>query len=266
MSTWYLWLPILALVAVVGSALWRLTSARSRLYERLATLRPSGRDPLESWQPPSPPSFADRLVRMGGILPAPVLDRLTSAIEKLVTTERSYLPAHKKGGTIAYETLCAKAPDVVALYQSKVLRKLVSDIVGLELWPTPLRDQSSCSVLFYEKPGDHIGWHYDHNFYRGRHFTVLIPIVNRGAEPGSLSSAELQVKRGEEVIPIATPPGTLIAFEGARVLHKVTPIAEGERRVVLSMTYCADPRSSAWQGAARRVKDVAFFGVRALWT
>ena len=61
---------------------------------------------------------------------------------------------------------------------------MVATIAGVDtLVPTPLHDQSSCSVLVYEKPGDHIGWHYDHNFYKGRHFTVLIPIVNRVRVP-----------------------------------------------------------------------------------
>ena len=58
----------------------------------------------------------------------------------------------------------------------------------------------------------------------------------------------------------------MIVFEGAKVRHKVTPIGEGEKRVIWSMTYCADPRNSALQGMARRVKDTAFFGLRALWT
>ena len=65
---------------------------------------------------------------------------------------------------------------------------------------------------------------------------------------------------------VATPPNRLILFEGAKVRHKVTPIGEGERRAVWSMTYCTDPRNSAFQGVARRVKDTAFFGLRSLWT
>jgi hypothetical protein len=112
--------------------------------------------------------------------------------------------------------------------------------------------------------GDHIGWHFDHNSYRGRHFTVLLPVENRGSASG-LSHATLMVKDGGERV-IAPPPNTLIVLEGARVLHKVTPIRDGERRVVISMTYCTDPRNAWWQGLARRVKDVAFFGPRALWT
>jgi hypothetical protein len=211
-------------------------------------------------------SFAKHLAVLDNVLPPDDFARLVDEVEKLVETERSYLPAHKKGGTVAYETLEHKAPPLVSLYRSHSLRKLVSDIVKLRIEPTPLHDQSSCSILFYEKPGDHIGWHYDHNFYKGRHFTVLIPVINRGREPNGLSQARLMVRQNgyERVIP--TPPNAMIVFEGATVRHKVTPIGEGEKRVIWSMTYCTDPRNSAFQGIARMLKDTAFFGLRALWT
>lgn len=193
---------------------------------------------------------------------------LRAEAERLVGVERSYLPVHKKGGTIAYETLNKSAPRLVALYLSRELHALVGTLTGERgrIGPTPIHDQSSLSVLFYDRPGDHIGWHYDHNFYRGRHFTALIPLVNEGHDAGGLSHARLLVREadGERVVP--TPPNRLILFEGAKVLHKVTPIREGERRVVLSMTFCTDPRDHWWQGIARRVKDIGFFGLRALWT
>jgi hypothetical protein len=212
------------------------------------------------------PSFDRRFATVDAILPDAKWRAVWREIDKLVDTERSYLPAHKKGGTVAYETLIEKAPAIVALYRSADFRELVSQITGVAVAPTPLHDQSSCSILFYEKPGDHIGWHYDHNFYKGRHFTVLIPVINRDARDRGLSAARLYAKLGAKDVEVATPPNRMIVFEGARVRHKVTPIAEGERRVVWSMTYCADPRNSAWQGVARRVKDTAFFGLRALWT
>jgi len=216
--------------------------------------------------PDSLPSFDQRFAFLDSILGESQWLSVRNAIDALADTERSYLPTHKKGGTVAYETLVAKAPAIVALYRSEGFRELISRITGLNVIPTPLHDQSSCSILFYEKPGDHIGWHYDHNFYKGRHFTVLIPVINRDSENIGLSAARLTAKLGGEDVEVATPPNRMIVFEGARVRHKVTPIAEGERRVVWSMTYCADPRNSAWQGAARRVKDTAFFGLRALWT
>lgn len=212
------------------------------------------------------PSFAQHLAMLDNVLPPDDFGRLVAEMEELVETERSYLPAHKKGGTVAYKTLERKAPGLVALYRSNGLRRLISDIVKLTVEPTPLNDQSSCSVLFYDKPGDHIGWHYDHNFYKGRHFTVLVPMINRGREPNGLSQAKLMVRQNRRDRVIATPPNAMIVFEGARIRHKVTPIGEGEKRVIWSMTFCTDPRNSAFQGVARRVKDTAFFGLRALWT
>jgi hypothetical protein len=211
------------------------------------------------------PSFETKFAILDNVLATDLFAQINAEVAALIETERSYLPTHKKGGTVAYSTLREKAPALVDHYLSEDMFQLVSRIVGVKVGPTPLHDESSCSVLFYEKPGDHINWHYDHNFYRGRHFTVLVPLVNRGCD-GGLSTARLLAKQRRRDVEIATPPNRMIVFEGAKVRHKVTPISEGERRTVWSMTYCVDPRNSAVQGVARRVKDTAFFGLRSLWT
>ena len=211
------------------------------------------------------PSFEGKLATRDNVLAADLFAQVADEVAALIETERSYLPTHKKGGTVAYSVLRENAPTLVSHFHSAEMRRLVSRIVGVQVKPTPFHNESSCSVLFYEKLGDHIGWHYDHNFYRGRHFTVLIPVVNRGCE-GGLSAARLLAKQGGRDVEVATPPNRLIIFEGAEVRHKVTPINEGERRAVWSMTYCTDPRNSAFQGMARRVKDTAFFGLRSFWT
>lgn len=212
------------------------------------------------------PSFADKLASISAFLPMEEFQKLKDEILTLVKTERNYIPAHKKGGTIAYDTLRKTAPLTTALYKSDSYKKIISEIVGVPLLETPHKDNSSLSILFYERPGDHIGWHFDHNFYRGRHFTVLIPIENRGHQPDGLSAAHLLVKQKTEDQLIPTPPNTLIVFEGAKTLHKVTPIQEGERRVILSMTYTTDPRSYWLANLVRKIKDVSFFGWRALWS
>jgi hypothetical protein len=200
------------------------------------------------------------------LLAPAMLATLRAEAEALAAPERSYVPAHKKGGTVAYETVIAHAPAILGLYHSRTFQRFVSEIVGCPVGPTPLNDQSSLSVLVYDRPGDHIGWHFDHNFYRGRHFTILLPVVNRGHGPGGLSHARLAARPGGREVELAARENTLIVFEGARVRHKVSPIAAGERRVVISMTYCTDARARWWQAVGRRVKDTAFFGIRALWT
>jgi hypothetical protein len=212
------------------------------------------------------PGFSDRLATLSNFLPAASFEAVKAEAERLVAPERSFVPAHKKGGTTAYETLIANAPAIVALYHSSELMDFVSRLVGVQVRPTPIYDQSSLSVLFYEKPGDHIGWHYDHNFYRGRHFTLLIALRNEGTAEGGLSHAVLMARVKGEEARMSTAPNMFVAFEGARISHKVTPILEGERRLMLSMTYCTDERAHWWQGVSRRLKDTAFYGVRALWT
>jgi hypothetical protein len=212
------------------------------------------------------PSFDDRFATVADVLPAPAFAALKADAERLVAPERSFVPVHKKGGTVAYETLIASAPAIVGLYHSRAFRHFVSRLVGVAVQPTPINDQSSLSVLVYDKPGDHIGWHYDHNFYRGRHFTVLIMLANTGHAAGGLSHGELHARVAGKEIAVQAAPNTLTAFEGALVRHTATPVAAGERRLQLSMTYCTDPRARWWQGVSRRIKDTAYFGVRALWT
>ncbi|MFO1069144.1 MAG: 2OG-Fe(II) oxygenase [Geminicoccaceae bacterium] len=259
------------LLLLLAVAIAMLAARRRRHYAAIAAQQ---RRTLALAQPvglgsaaAAPAAFAEvPLVTRPDVLDAATFAAVLAEVERLVAAERSYLPAHKKGGTVAYETLCARAPTVLALYLGEPLRELVSRLVGVPVQPTPLHDQSSLSVLFYDRPGDHIGWHYDHNFYRGRHFTLLIPLVNRGAGADGLSAARLVARLGDAERQIATPPNSLVLFEGARVLHRVTPIGEGERRIVLSMTWCTDPANAWWQGLARRIKDIGFYGIRALWT
>ncbi len=259
----------LAATAILAGSYIYARGKRQRLYRQLAgrTAAIVDNTPVGvSDEGRKLPKFERCLAVLPEILDVETFQTIKAEAERLVAAERSYVPTHKKGGTVAYETLIATALAIVALYHSPSFQGLVSRLAGEKLVPTPFRDQSSLSVLFYTEPGDHIGWHFDHNFYRGRHFTILLPLVNEGTAPGELSHAQLIAKLGEEERVIPTPPNILIIFEGAVVRHKVVPIAKGERRIVLSMTYCVNPTSTLAQSIARRIKDTAFFGIRALWT
>ena len=239
------------------------TSNRDQIFSRPVVTDEAMPDP--DFEARIPPSFQDRLCTIPAILPSDMFASLRTEVLKLAEKVRTCIPTHKKGATIGYDVLRNGAPKVVALYHNPQYQALLSRIVGGKLGPTPIQDNSSLSVLFYDQSGDHIGWHYDHNFYRGRHFTALIGMENTNHDRTAPSGAKLLVRKSSNEIEIPTPPNTLVLFEGAKTLHRVTPIYEGERRVVLSMTYCTDPRNSVLQEAARKIKDTAFFGVRALW-
>lgn len=260
-----------AIIALPAAAYAYMYTRQQQAYRELLRLQQTistdheGHLALQPYHEATLPSFADRVATLPTVLAPATFDAARAAAEACHQSERSYIPAHKKGGTVAYEALHHKAPLLVALYRSTAMRRLCSAIIGEPLECTPVHDQSSCSLLWYDRPGDHIDWHHDYNFYNGRHFTVLIPLVNEGPD-GRLSSVRLLAERAGGEAELPTAPNTLIVFEGARVRHKVTPLGTGERRLMLSMTYCTDPRDSALKRTGRRLKDTAFFGIRALWT
>jgi hypothetical protein len=207
----------------------------------------------------------DRIIRVEGFLAAETLAAIVAEYEAYRSrVERSFIPLHKKGGTLSYELIHRHAPTCLALYHSPELHRWLSAVVDQPLLPTADHDQSACSVLCYDQPGDHIGWHKDHNFYRGRHFTILISVRNRSAG-GGLSAGQLQRKNevgAAEVVD--TSENVLVMFEGSRVLHRATAVGDGDERIVLSMTLCTDPHIGIARELARRVKDTAYYGVRAL--
>jgi hypothetical protein len=239
-----------------------LAEARARIVAAAPSLLREPLDLLDSTQ-----TFArERVAALPPALAPGALEHLTEealALQPLL--ERSFVPGHKQGGTLAYEQVQRHAPRFLALFHSPALGQAIGRVVGTPVQVTADHDQSACSVLYYTEAGDRIGWHYDHNFYRGRHFTVLLTLVNE-SPAGGLSSSALVYRSldgAEQGLP--TPPGTLLVFEGARIRHKVTALGPGERRVVLSMTYSTDPRIARGRELLRRVKDTGFYGVRALW-
>lgn len=210
-------------------------------------------------------AFDQKIISIQDFLPETTFHLLREAVDRQDQSERVHIPVHKRGATISYHDLHYCAPELIAFYLSPQLHEWCSAVIGEQVQPTPLNDLSSCSLLIYDQPNDHIGWHYDHDFYRGRHFTALLSLVNTGRSGAGLSSAHLMVREGhtEKVIP--TPPNTMVLFEGAYICHSVSSLRESERRIILSMTFCTDPTAGTVQTWERRIKDVAYFGWRALW-
>jgi len=257
----------------VAALVARHRARRALLYRELAAHR-RGLEEVQGWLLDLGEVTSDQtaafgalpIARVPGVLTAEGVERLgAEALAAGGHVERSFIPTHKQGGTVSYENVHRHAPLALAVYHSPALRDWLSRIIGARVGPTANHDQSSCSLLVYTQPGDHIDWHFDHNFYRGRHFTVLICLVNQGARGGPSASTLLwrDLRGGEHEAPLG--PGDLVVFEGARIRHKATPLAAGELRLMHSMTFATDPRVAPGRELVRRVKDTAFYGLRALW-
>jgi hypothetical protein len=264
-------LSAILIAAILITLIARRVNRRRRVHRELAQSRALLiRAPLALHHPENTNRLhstfqRDRIVRLTELLgPACFSQLQAECLANRQRAERSYIPGHKKGGTLSYEDMHRHAPACLAFYHSHSLHRLLSEIIGEPLVPTADHDQSSCSLLYYDHAGDHINWHYDHNFYRGRHFTVLLSLVNRSRSGGTSSGCLTQRSPTGELIEWDTSQNVLVMFEGAFVLHRATPIASGDERILLSMTLCTNPRIHPLKEMVRRVKDMAYFGPRAL--
>jgi hypothetical protein len=249
-------------------AAWRMRVRRPIMRGRQQTLK--GFAPVlqhrEDQQTLTESFRETQLIRASQFLDDASLHRCRQeALDNLPRLKRGFVPRHKQGGTLSYEAIHFHAPACLALYHSPELIRWVSSIVGEPVQPTADHDQSACSLLYYTQPGDYINWHYDPNFYGGRQFTGLIILIDRSEKGGSSASTLVRKHRDGRQEAIDAAENEVVLFEGPRILHKVSPTEPGDCRIVLSMTFNTNPRISLFWELVRRVKDTAFFGLRALW-
>jgi hypothetical protein len=176
---------------------------------------------------------------------------------------RNYLPGHKQGGSVSRHVLDERAPFIRELYRSQALIGWLGQIAGEPLQPSPADDPHAYALYFYTRPGDHIGWHYDTSYYRGRRYTVLIGVLDNSS---CTLEYELHTReRGVPVVPgaVRIAPGGLVFFDGDKLRHRITPLAAGEERVSLTFEYVTDPRMHALGRFVSNMKDaIAYFGFR----
>jgi hypothetical protein len=190
--------------------------------------------------------------------------RLVAAVAAVRSAvNRNYLPGHKQGGSVSRHTIDRLAPFIAELYRSPALIGWLAALSGERLQESPAEDPHAYALYFYTRPGDHIGWHYDNSYYAGRRYTVLLGVVDE-------SSCRLEYQlhtRDAGVAMVAgslqIPPGGLVFFDGDRLRHRITPLAEGEERVSLTFEYLTDLTMHPWRRVISNMKDaVAYFGFR----
>jgi hypothetical protein len=173
-------------------------------------------------------------------LPAAVVSALVGEVDRVrPVMHRNYIPRHKKGGSVGFHTLAAQAPAVMTLYRHPAFLAFLARVTGEPVQPCPDHDPHACALYFYTEPGDHIGFHYDTSYYRGRRYTILVGLVDR-------SSSRLVCQLYNDV------PG-----------RAVTPLGAEEERVSLTLQYVTDPRMTRVKRFVSDMKDaIAYFGFR----
>jgi hypothetical protein len=127
----------------------------------------------------------------------------------------------------------------IELYYSCEIIELLSDILKKPINRPPLSDNNSCSLLIYSNPGDYIDWHLDYSNYYGDRYVVLLSIVNTNSNNECCSENYYVYKDDDNKInQFKLKPNNLLIFKGSEIQHKSTEIGVGEKKILLSMTFC----------------------------
>ncbi|HXH11700.1 MAG TPA: 2OG-Fe(II) oxygenase [Alphaproteobacteria bacterium] len=179
---------------------------------------------------------------------------------------RSYIPRHKKGGSVSYYTLAAKAPVFLELYRSPAFIAFVSRLVDRPVMPCPEDDPHACALYFYTEPGDHIGFHYDTSYYKGARYTVLMGLVQRSTQCRLVCQLHKDdPTRPMQELRLCTEPGSMVIFNGNKLWHAITPLEADAERIVLTMEYVTNPEMGPFQRFISNMKDaIAYFGFSAV--
>ena len=209
----------------------------------------------------------NEFIHLEQFLPPAIFEPLLAEVELLEQDiNRNYVPGHKQGGSVSFYSIREKAPAMLALYRSSALRTFLDQLTDAELKLCPEDDPHACALYYYTKSGDHIGYHYDTSYYKGARYTVLIGLVERSEHCRLVA----RVGKGEAVenLPearIRMDAGTMVVFNGDKLWHAVTPLDEGERRVILTLQYVTDQRMGPVKKLFSNMKDAfAYFGPAAL--
>lgn len=199
--------------------------------------------------------------------PSSVIDQFMADVDHVRPhLNRNYIPSHKKGGSISYYTLNQSAQTILSFYRSPIFLQWLSRLVNAPLMLCPEEDPHACALYLYTEPGDHIGFHYDTAYYKGARYTVLLGLRDRST---SRLVCRLHTKdpgHESKELSLTTDPGTLIVFNGDKLYHCVTPLGEGEERIVLTLQFVTDPYMTPFKRWFSNMKDaVGYFGLPALF-
>jgi hypothetical protein len=206
----------------------------------------------------------NELLVLERLFPPAVVEAFAAEVEAVrPVIHRNYIPRHKKGGSVSFYTLVARAPAILTLYRHPAFLEFLARVTGQRARPCPESDPHGCALYFYTEPGDHIGFHYDTSYYQGTRYTVLVGIVERSSSRLVCQLYKDVPGRASEELRLATEPGTLVLFNGDKLWHAITPLGEGEERVSLTLEYVTDPHMTPYRRFVSNMKDsIAYFGFR----
>ena len=164
-----------------------------------------------------------------------------------------------KGSTIETEL-----PDIKQFYYH-FCPPLLSQIVGVPLYPLDIHHSLALQILLYTSPGDSISPHVDECYLRQpqKVVTALFCLENKSCQKLCVDiddpfsqiqninikdikeTYRTERKKEEDFVCIPMNDGDLIVFEHLKMVHSIRPVLqENESRIVVAMVFAEYPYSS----------------------
>lgn len=177
---------------------------------------------------------------------------------------RNFVPGQKQGGSVSRHSIDRAGMAFGELYRSPALRQFLDALCEQPLLDCQARDPHTYALYYYTEAGDHIGWHFDTSFYRGKRYTMLLGLVANESCHLECELHKREEGRATEKRTITLQPGSAVFFDGDAVWHRVTPLAAGDsERIVLTFEFVTDATMNPWRRLVSDVKDaVAYFGFK----
>jgi len=95
---------------------------------------------------------------------------------------------------------------------------------------------------------------------------VLVGLIERSSSRLVCQLHKKDPSRPPVELALATHPGTVVAFNGDKLWHAITPLGDNEERVSLTLEYVTDPSMHPLKRLFSNLKDAfAYFGLRAVF-
>jgi len=206
-----------------------------------------------------------RFLMIEDFAPPELLSVFLSGLDRVEAKQhRNFVPGQKKGAAVSRMILDENVSDFGEFYRAPALRHFLNQLTGEELLDCLETDAHTYALYLYNQPGDHIGWHYDTSFYRGKRFTVLLGLVENESCVFECVLHTRNPDRPDESRTYKIKPGSLVLFDGDQLRHRITRMVEGDgARAVLTLEYVTDRSMHPWRKLLSDCKDAfAYFGLR----
>jgi hypothetical protein len=212
----------------------------------------------------------DEFIFVPRFLPAELVAGMQEELRSFSPQEihRVYVPFIRKAGTIGHTAIAQRAPLLYALYRAPAMLELASQLAAAKLELKNDVDAHAAALYVYQRPGDHVAFHYDDCGCEGKaSYTATFGILNR---TNSQVHFQLFVKdplRPMKELQISMTAGSFVFFCGAKAHHRVTPLAKGEERAAYSFAYVREgKRLRGYRRFKENIKDaILYFGPKAIF-